>query len=246
MSLARQLYLVVSALFLAIFIGLLGVSLAGIRHYLEEQLGAHAQDAASALSLPLAQSLGRGDLTLARVQVAALFDRGHFQRIIVIGSDGRLLLKQELPAKVDGVPQWFSQGMQLHVPAGESFVVSGWRQLGKVIVVSWPTYAYRHLWRSTAAITLSLAILYIATLLLVRLFLNRWAGYGVGDKSRRCFQENETGFFLREPEMPMRFHNDVAAEAGEEDLARASGKPPAETPGLTTSRRLSVELERAE
>ena len=50
---------------LAISIGvsllvLLVASGSGTRRYLEQQLASHAQDAATALSIPLAQSLGRG------------------------------------------------------------------------------------------------------------------------------------------------------------------------------------------
>jgi diguanylate cyclase (GGDEF)-like protein len=53
-----------------------------------------------------------------------------------------------------------------HIEAatGEAFVGSGWRQLGKVLVQSQPTFAYQHLWRTTTEQALWLLVFYAASL----------------------------------------------------------------------------------
>ena len=171
MTLRRQLFIAISLVFLVIFLGLMIVGINGTRDYLEQQLGSHAQDAASSLSLPLAQSLGKGDAGLANVQVTSMFDRGYFQRIAVIGIDGSVVVDRDLPAKIDGVPLWFSSLIQLQAPPGEAFISAGWRQLGKVIVVSQPTHAYQHLWKSCLETAGWMGLAYLIALILTRFLL---------------------------------------------------------------------------
>src|SRR5450830_801680 len=171
MTLRRQILAVISLVFLGILAGLLVFSVRGTRDYLEQQLASHAQDAATALSLPLAQSLGRDDLVLAELNVASVFDRGFFKRIVVTDAKGKVLVERELPEKVAEVPQWFTHAFALSSPGGEAFVSSGWRQLGKVIVQSQPEYAYQYLWKSAREVALWILLAYGVALLLSHLLL---------------------------------------------------------------------------
>jgi len=149
MSLRRQFSVVLLVLFLAVLLVIMLVAISGTRRYLEQQLGSHAQDAATALSVTLGQSLGKGDQVLAETNVASLFDRGHFKRIDVLAPDRSPILKREMAERIEGVPAWFVALFPISAPAGEAFVASGWKQLGKVLVVSQPTFAYQYLWRTT-------------------------------------------------------------------------------------------------
>ena len=171
MTLRRQLFLGISLICLMIFIGMAVLGISGTRAYLEEQLGSHAQDAASSLVHPLSQSLGSSDDVLAETQIATLFDRGYFQRIAVFSADGTLRIDRQLPAKIDGVPLWFSQAVTLHAPPGESFISAGWRQLGKVVVISQPTYAYQYLWSSALEISGWMLAAYLLAIWLTHLVL---------------------------------------------------------------------------
>ncbi|MDD2884869.1 MAG: EAL domain-containing protein [Dechloromonas sp.] len=173
MTLRQQLFIGISIIFALIFAGLVWLGVSGTRAYLEEQLGSHAQDAASSLVHPLSQAQGEGDDVLAQTLVATLFDRGYFQRIAVLAADGRLVFERSLPPKVDGVPLWFSDALTLQAPAGEAFLSAGWRQLGKVIVVSQPTHAYQYLWGSTLEIAGWMLLAYGLALLATRMVL-RW------------------------------------------------------------------------
>jgi hypothetical protein len=117
-TLRRQLFLAISLVFLVIFIGLLFLSIKSTRNYLEQQLGSHAQDAATSLTLPLSASLGKGDVILAQTQVESVFDRGYIKRIAVISPTSEVILTRELPEKIGGVPLWFTEVFPLVAPSG--------------------------------------------------------------------------------------------------------------------------------
>jgi diguanylate cyclase (GGDEF)-like protein len=172
MTVRRQIFLVLSALFLAVLVAVLAVSVAGTRQYLEQQLASHAQDAATAMSVTLGQALGKGDTVLAQAQVHSVFDRGYFKRIAVLGPDRQPIVSRELPEEIKGVPVWFVRLVPIETTTGEAFVGSGWRQLGKVLVDSQPTFAYQHLWTTAVEQLLWLLAFYAASLALMGLVLH--------------------------------------------------------------------------
>ena len=172
MRLRSQLFWVLTGLFVAVLAVILLVSTSGTRRYLEQQLASHAQDTATALSITLAQSLGKGDKVLAETQVLSVFDRGYFRRIDVLGTDRSPIVVRELPEKIEDVPTWFVALVPIQTPVGEAFVGSGWRQLGKVLVVSQPTYAYQHLWRTSVQLLSWLLAICLTALLLLQLGLH--------------------------------------------------------------------------
>lgn len=149
MRLRSQLLWVITSLFVAVLLVILLVSTVGTRRYLEQQLASHAQDTATALSITLAQSLGKNDRVLAQTQVLSVFDRGYFQRIDVLDTERKVIVTRAMPERIEDAPHWFVQLLPIHTATGEAFVGSGWRQLGKVLVVSQPTFAYQHLWRTS-------------------------------------------------------------------------------------------------
>lgn len=171
MSLRRQLFLVLSVLFMVVLMVVLWASLSATRRYLEQQLASHAQDAATALSITLQQSLGTGDKILVETQVNSVFDRGYFKQVYVLAADRAPVVKKELPEKIEGVPVWFSRLLPIGTAPGEAHISSGWRQLGKVLVVSQPTIAYQYLWQSAINMSLWIAGLFAGSLLVLQLLL---------------------------------------------------------------------------
>ncbi len=148
MSLRKQLLIAISVLVLLVFSGMQMLSVVATRDFLQQQLSSHAQDAAGSLSHDLATSLSKNDLVLAEIQLSSVFDRGYYQKIVLFDAYGKKLLSKELPLKIDNVPLAFSSLLQIHTPPGEAFISAGWQQLGKVVVVSQPTFAYQFLWDS--------------------------------------------------------------------------------------------------
>lgn len=158
-------------MFLALLLVVLVASVSATRRYLEQQLASHAQDAATALSHSLASSLAKADPVLAASQVKSVFDRGYFRQIVVMQLDGKVFYQREMPAGLERVPGWFSRLIPLDTAPGEAFVSSGWRQLGKVGVISQPTLAYEHLWNETTDLAIWLGLAYVVALFLTGLLL---------------------------------------------------------------------------
>ncbi|NWG88037.1 MAG: EAL domain-containing protein [Hydrogenophilaceae bacterium] len=171
MTLRRQLFIGLSIVFLFICGSLLLVTVHATRDYLEQQLASHAQDTATALTRVLAEAMAKDDRVLAETQIAAVFDRGYFQQIAVLSTGGARLVGRELPPRIEGVPLWFAKLFSLKTPVGEAFLTAGWRQMGKVIVTSQPTFAYQHLWKSTTAMFWWIFGIYLLTLLATRILL---------------------------------------------------------------------------
>ncbi len=149
MSLRRQLVLVISALFLLVFAGTVAISVNHTRVYLEEQMQSHAQDTATSLALSIGPAVERGDWPTVNSMADAIFDRGYYRELVFLSTDGKVLLKRDLPVKVEGVPHWFVRMIPLDTPKGEALVAAGWKQAGRLIIRSHPGYAYNELWRST-------------------------------------------------------------------------------------------------
>jgi EAL domain-containing protein (putative c-di-GMP-specific phosphodiesterase class I)/GGDEF domain-containing protein len=171
MSLRKQFSLVLLIVFTTLMLAMILVSVVGTRRYLEQQLASHAQDAATTLSVTLGQALGKDDLVLAQTNVASMFDRGYFKSIHVLGNDRHPIVKREMPETIQDVPPWFVALFPISSPTGEAFLGSGWRQLGKVLVVSQPTFAYQHLWRTTTSLTEWIAGLCALALALLQVIL---------------------------------------------------------------------------
>ena len=232
MTLRRQLFLTLSVLFLAVLVGLMVLNVKGTRDYLEQQLGSHAQEAATSLSLRLAQVMGRQDPVLNEMQVDSVFDRGFFQRIVVVDSRNVVLLTKELPAKVPDVPLWFTQQFPLNPPGGEAFVSAGWQQLGKVVVQSQPAYAYQHLWANTLEMASWVGSVYLVALLLthvlLRLILNPLSAIERTAKAvqEKRFEQIPGKPIARELARVVRAMNDMSRRISEildEEVGKAEG-----------------------
>ena len=176
MTLRRQLLLAISIIFFAVFLGLQLLSVLTTRDYLQQQLASHAQDAATALSRPLEEALAKNDQTLANIQIATLFDRGYYRKIIVLDPAGKVMVSKELSGNKEKVPSWMPVLFDLQTPPGEAFISSGWRQLGKVVVISHPAFAYEYLWRSMKEMAMWMFAMYLVvwglTVVLLRIILS--------------------------------------------------------------------------
>jgi GGDEF domain-containing protein len=148
MSLRKQLSLVLSLLFTMVVVAIMWLSLAKTRSYLEQQLGVHAQDTATALAVSVEPLLGHGDLVLVESQVGTLFARGSFKHIEVIGDDRSTLARRDSPEIIQDVPRWFVASFPIQTPVGQAFIGPGEQSSGKVNVISQPTLAYQYLWTS--------------------------------------------------------------------------------------------------
>ncbi len=149
MTLYRQLIILVTALVLLLFVGSFAISVDSTRDYLESQLGSHAQDAATSLGLSATTHLQEQDRAMVTAMVNAMFHRGDYLSIRIADLDGDTLIERAAELQIDGVPAWFVGAFALEPPERSATIMSGWRQIGDVTVVSHPGLAYRKLWQTT-------------------------------------------------------------------------------------------------
>ena len=150
MKLGHYLLLCVSALFAVLLAGTAFLYLSGTRDYLQDQLEAHAQETATSLALAIGSARNPADAALLGTIVNPVFDRGYFASIRVVAVSGETIARKDLPVDKGEVPAWFVQLFPLRAPSSESIVSAGWKELGRVSVVSHPHFAYLQLWHTGA------------------------------------------------------------------------------------------------
>ena len=160
MTLQRRLLLGISAMFFALLLGVEAIYLANTRAQTEQQLASNAQDAATALALRLGALPDLGDRVLLETLINPVFDRGYYREIRVLSPSGETLAQRVLPPSVDGVPAWFKDLFPLNPPGAQSLVSSGWRETGRVLVLSHPNFAYQQLWRAGTQTAAWLLLMY--------------------------------------------------------------------------------------
>lgn len=161
MSLIRQVWLLLVVTLTVAFLGAVGVSLSTAREYLQTQLTAKNNDTAQALALTLGQQ--RGDRTAIDLMLASQFDTGAYQRIELLAADGSRLSSRVAPARASAAPEWFIGLLRIEPATGVSQVGDGWKQIGRLEVVSQVSYAYEQLWRGAQVTTGLLALLALLT-----------------------------------------------------------------------------------
>jgi len=179
-----------SVLFVAMLVGMLWLALGNSRIYLEQQLGAHAQQTATLLGMMVADPLSAGDNVAVDTSAGVIYDRGYYTAVTISAAGGKVVSDRRLPTEVTGVPAWFTRLVRLDPPMGRSLVTRRWHELGRVTVVSHPQFAYLELWRNVVVIVLSLSTGHLALLLFLHRLLCR-SNAGVQDAAR--IAENAAG-----------------------------------------------------
>ncbi|MCB1922651.1 MAG: EAL domain-containing protein [Gammaproteobacteria bacterium] len=149
MTLSRQLIILIASLVLLLFMGTLAISVNSMRAYLESQLASHAQDSATSLGLSATAHVDNGDQAMVTAMINAMFHRGDYLLIRFEDLDGKAWLERSTDVLVDDVPAWFMRAFPLDPPQRSATMMSGWRQVGRVIVTSHPGLAYSQLWQNT-------------------------------------------------------------------------------------------------
>ena len=173
MSLSRQLILLVFNLVLLLFLGTVTISVYNTRDYLESQLGSHAQDAATSLGLSATTHVREKDRAMVVSMVNAMFHRGDYLSIRFQNLQGEDWIERRAEIQIDDVPGWFLGLFELDPPERSATLMSGWQQVGRVLVTSHPGLAYRQLWQ-TALHTLNLFLIGSLLILLVALVVLRY------------------------------------------------------------------------
>nr|WP_230326440.1 EAL domain-containing protein [Citrobacter sp. Res13-Sevr-PEB04-36] len=157
-----------------VFSGSFIVTLESSRHQYNNQLLAHAQDAATALGVSLTPNVN--DPAMIELMVSSIFDSGYYQKIRIIDlANGSTMLERHAAASIPDVPGWFVDLVDVVPQTGNATIMRGWQQAARVEVTSDPIFAVQRLWNSTVGnlvwmLSCSLACL-IAGIMLLRKLL---------------------------------------------------------------------------
>jgi diguanylate cyclase (GGDEF)-like protein len=157
MSLIRQVWLLLAVTLALAFAAAFGITVHSARQYLETQLTLKNNDTAQFLALSLSQQ--RGDPTAMELVMASQFDTGFYERISLVGADGKPLFERRAAPKATRAPAWFTQWLGIVPAPGVAQVSDGWKQIGRLEVRSHAGFADEQLWRNSASTAGILAVL---------------------------------------------------------------------------------------
>lgn len=181
MSLLRQLLLSVTVVIILILTGTLVFSVNGARDYLNAQLQAESDNAATSLALSLSQPSNQ-DPALRELLVTALFDSGQFQAIELRDTQGRELVSRRVERSTHStVPQWFTTLLPLRAPHATRQVSDSWTQVGELTVIADDSHARWSLWTSTTRVLVWVLIAGVLWLAFVSVLM-RWLRRALQDE----------------------------------------------------------------
>jgi diguanylate cyclase (GGDEF)-like protein len=171
-TLKQLLMCFIGALLTLLLLGSFFLNISITREYLQKQLQSHAQDAATSLGLSLSTVIDARDQVVAARMIDVIFDSGDYRQVVFNDVNGKTLINRQQALKIDRVPDWFIQLIDLDTPAQTSQVMSGWAQLGTLEIASHPGYAYAELWRIMQTQFLWFAVIAFIGIILAQLFIS--------------------------------------------------------------------------
>ena len=171
MSLFKQLFILIAAIFLVIFTVNFIISVNNTRSYLEIEAEIHAQDTATSLGLSLSPHMTGENDPLLLTMVNVIFDAGYYKQIRLLNAKGEEWVDVENPDTFDEVPEWFVRLLPMNTAIAESEISSGWTIAGKLFVTISPGYAYLKLYQQAKKALLYSFIAYILFNVLVYFLL---------------------------------------------------------------------------
>lgn len=196
MTLLRQLLLSVTVAIVVILIGALVFSINGARDYLNAQLQAQSDNAATSLALTMSQSADP-DRAEQELLIMALFDSGQFRAIELRDPDNALLVGRRATETSDAAtPDWFDRLLPLQTPRASRPVSSGWSQVGTLTVVADDSDARLSLWITSSRIFGWVVLAGVLWLIFVAVVL-RWLRRAVHAEIKRQVDSIAAG---KEPE----------------------------------------------
>src|ERR1700748_3291261 len=130
MSLIRQVWLMLSLTLVLAFAGAIGVSVHAARHYLQTQLNLKNNDTAQSLALTLSQQ--KSDPVALELAISSQFDTGFYERIRLVGPNGKTLVEKQADPHPQEAPGWFVALLGIAPADGVAQVSDGWHPVGRL------------------------------------------------------------------------------------------------------------------
>jgi EAL domain-containing protein (putative c-di-GMP-specific phosphodiesterase class I)/GGDEF domain-containing protein len=146
MTLSKQLILLMSTIFVVIFLGNFLISVNNVRSYLEVESEQHAQDTATALGLSLSQDIADINDPMIETKMSIVFDRGYFKEVKLTDPQGTTILRMRNDEVFHTIPKWFQSAFPIKTATADSKVSSGWGTGGILYITTNPGYGYLKLY----------------------------------------------------------------------------------------------------
>jgi methyl-accepting chemotaxis protein len=168
MTLSKQLFILISALFLMIFSVNFVISVGNMRSYLQIEAEVHAQDTATSLGLALSPYISNETDPVMETMMNAIFDMGYYKELKLVNAEGRPLVTLTNDQVFEEVPGWFIAMLPIETATAKSEISSGWSIGGTLRVTVNPGYAYLKLYhQAQSAFYYSMAAFIASSVLLM-------------------------------------------------------------------------------
>ena len=173
MTLFQQINSLLFGLFLLVMSSIVYFQFSETKDFMTQQMTSDLNNTSTSLSLMLKPHLETGDLVGAETLINVIFEGGFYRRVTLTWLVDNQTQTWENPIKFEGVPSWFSNLGLFEAQTKESLITSGWMQLATLEIEAHPGLGYRELWRIMNDTLLILSILFILSLIVLRLRLAR-------------------------------------------------------------------------
>ncbi|XQW84330.1 bifunctional diguanylate cyclase/phosphodiesterase [Thalassotalea piscium] len=173
MTLFREINSLLFGLFLLIMSSLVYFQFEQTRDFMNQQMESDLNNTITSLGLMLKPHLETGDMATAETLVNVIFEGGFYRKVKLTWLvDGKEQV-WENPVVIEGVPNWFINLELFKSQTKETLITSGWMQLATLEIEGHPGLGYRELWRVMNDTVMVLSLLFILSLIVLRIRLNR-------------------------------------------------------------------------
>ena len=117
-------------------------------------------------------ALASEDQALLASTIDAEFDSGYYKKIAFVSNDGAFRYTQESKQSIKGVPEWFVNSLDIHLPEISADISSGWNMIGKITIEADTSLVYQSLYKISQKLLYIFALFSLISLILLYTLLH--------------------------------------------------------------------------
>ncbi|WP_022940777.1 bifunctional diguanylate cyclase/phosphodiesterase [Psychromonas hadalis] len=173
MTLFNQINSLLFALFLLVMSSLVYFQFTETKAFMENQMESDLNNTITSLSLMLKPHLETGDQATVDTLVNVIFEGGFYKQVSLTWLADQKNQVWNNAITIKKVPQWFIDLDLFEAQSKEVTITSGWLQLAILKIESNPAIGYRELWRIMNNTLMVLSVLFLISIVVLRLRLKR-------------------------------------------------------------------------
>lgn len=173
MTLFSQINSLLFTLFLLVMVSLVSFQFTETKAFMVNQMESDLNNTVTSLSLMLKPHLETGDSATVDTLVNVIFEGGFYKKVSLTWLSDQREQVWDNAVRVEKVPQWFINLGIFEMQSKEIIITSGWLQLATLKIESNPAIGYRELWRIMNDTVMVLSILFLLSVIILRVRLTR-------------------------------------------------------------------------